>query len=240
MLASPRQWFVFVSGTLLLVVSWLMGTPAEPPAKPPTLSPPPPASVSLCQNTQTETAPPIAQASVPAADGMPQAQEAAIREILEFRQQHQDLFHGTLLQDMALSEADEEFRQALQDVVRRQHPQPTDGTEPTAVSPRTQACEAAYLEHITEQRQVACQQDEQPSSGPTDAVLVSALRQACRQLDDKANELEDFQLYAAADQLRALSSDLRRQARKWAPPVIPPSARQAALPAAVERQTTTQ
>lgn len=44
-------------------------------------------------------------------------------------------------------------------------------------------------------------------------IRIRAIRQAARQLDETAADLEDYNLYEAADRLRALAAELRQQLR---------------------------
>lgn len=129
--------------------------------------------------------------------------EAAIRDILEFRQRQGSLLEGTTLEQLAGAPpgssnsdwADVEFANALRQVAA------TAAKDEIAETPEDNA--------VTGQPAAT-----QSSGSHTDAQLNEALRTASRLLDSKAHDLESRQQYRKADRLRALARRLRLEARR--------------------------
>jgi len=155
-----------------------------------------------------ETPPASIQAASQIAPRQPQSArdrdtEAAIRDILEFRQHQGSLLEGTTLEQLAGAPpgstnsdwADVEFANALRQVAA------TAAQEETAETPDDNS--------VTGQPVAA-----QSPGSHTDAQLIEALRTASRLLDSKAHDLESLQHYRKADRLRALARRLRLEARK--------------------------
>jgi hypothetical protein len=172
--------------------------------------------------------------------------EAAVREILEIRREQGGLLDGTLLDELSCPQTDgpadgpadatargrwqdEEFARALRGVAtsaskarRQTSPQPevlpSEIPQPEVPRPEISRGEPSPSALNNPHPSPVLGPFGGGSDEPVDdAKLVRALRYASRQLDRKANDLEDVQRYNDADQLRVLSDRLRQESRRWVP-----------------------
>ncbi len=143
----------------------------------------------------------------------------AMRDILEIRREQGGLLDGTLLNELAAPPRgksgnfpatshweDDEFARALRDVVATP-PAAVEPPDPIVPRDKALAHDGAYGERVDH--------DQDFTVSVRDSVLVQSLRRASRELDLKANDLEDMDQFDDADQLRALSDQLRHEARRW-------------------------
>ena len=143
-------------------------------------------------------------------------QKDAMDEILRIRQRHGDLLAGSIFAELAEeSEAsvdpDREsnrFADALKRVIQSAAP---------ASNSLTRQCEADYARATSEEI----------VGKPAEDAFSRSLRRSARLLDRRANDLENRLLYAEADRLRDLASQLRAEARS-SNPDTPTHSRQAA------------
>ena len=172
--------------------------------------------------------------------------EATVREILEIRREQGGVLDGTLLDELSRPPTvdradapnnpgrwqDEEFARALREVTasastacRQTSPQARSAAVRDPPRRRSQAQAdrtgrpAALSRYLSSRRLLELLGGDEPVD---DVELVRALRYASRQLDRKANDLEDVQRYNDADQLRVLSERLRQESRRWVPTLTPP------------------
>ena len=136
-----------------------------------------------------------------------------------FAREQGGLLDGTLLNELAAPPRgksgnfpatshweDDEFARALRDVVATP-PAAVEPPDPIVPRDKALAHDAAYGERVDH--------DQDFTVSVRDSVLVQSLRSASRELDLKANDLEDVDQFDDADQLRALSDQLRHEARRW-------------------------
>ena len=123
----------------------------------------------------------------------PVSQEAAFDEIQSIRRQIGAVLEGTSLQATATSKPSEDFAATLRQVAGSSatDPEPNDALD----------------------RGPTLQGDNAPSPFTSES-LVPSLRHAARELEAKAETLENVRDYRRADRLRALARRLRREARQ--------------------------
>ena len=167
-----------------------------------------------------------------------QPDEATLREILEIRREQGGVLEGTLLDELSRSATgdradttatdrwqEEEFTRALRGVATAAS---QAGTQASPQPPVPQS-EIPRLEVSGIEPSPATLSPGAPANSPSvpalgtlgsdepvdDANWCGPCGYASRQLDRKANDLEDGQRYSDADQLRVLSERLRQESRRW-------------------------
>ncbi len=126
-----------------------------------------------------------------AAEPLPGMDEHSLRDIMTLRGEQENLFAGTVFEEMALPADDGAFLNALRKVAYEAQ---QDAPQVSSV-PQTPTPWPAQLD---------------------DLELVEQLRQTSRLLDTRAADSEATADYQRADQLRRLARRLRRQARQLA------------------------
>lgn len=133
----------------------------------------------------------------PQESGVPELDARAVEDILRLRSDQGSLFEGTVFEELGDPAAETEFLEALRGAA--QSASSASGRSATATCPP---------EDVARWR---------------DMQLVVTLRQAGRQLEGKAADLEEDRQYEDADRLRRLAQALWKEARGIAAAPIPPA-----------------